>query len=555
MSRKRKWSPCVGWMAVACLSFSIDAHAQFDLVRKAQPDEFYTGLGQAYIPLGEQAPDQVGQPKVNQDYLWGMATDGRFLWFGTGGNAAALAGAQTSLGGDPPDPVEEVSDSGVPYRAWEYGLSQYPGVPLELRSYLGDFRPPQIFQYDARRDLLVDRTPNDPKLGLVAGLRSAGVSDGVALLAGPSLYQIGIYLFAFDVNTGRYLGSAYIPQYSNIRRWIVARGQLYTAVANTNQDRVRGSVLKWVGNHANPFQFSVVGHLDNEGSYLAYHDDRLFVGTWPSYSAFNVIRDGEIAPRPVCGVWMSPKLSLLRGLWSFQAEQWQKVWDPSFYEPEPTLQLAYSMGAMESYGGALYFGTLHFPGQGAFAFQEFYGFPAERSRFVERRPIIVRAKGYGSAAEPTVELLYGDAVLPTFQPDGMGGGTWMDAPNAHGSPGLYGGAGFGNRDNRYIWSSTVHAGKLYLGTFDVSGISDIDDVIDGAATSGVGADLWAFPAHGEPAMAVSLEGCGNPANHGVRNMVTTPFGLYLGTANSANLLTDPNDDLPDGGWELLRLMQ
>ena len=31
--------------------------------------------------------------------------------------------------------------------------------------------------------------------------------------------------------------------------------------------------------------------------------------------------------------------------------------------------------------------------------------------------------------------------------------------------------------------------------------------------------------------------------------------LYLGMANPMNLLTDPNDDLPEGGWELLKLSQ
>lgn len=154
-----------------------------------------------------------------------------------------------------------------------------------------------------------------------------------------------------------------------------------------------------------------------------------------------------------------------------------------------------------------------------------------------------------------MELLYGDATLPVFHPDGMGSGSWSDGPNAIGAGGLYGAAGFGNRDNRYIWSSTVHQGQLYFGTFDISGLSDLDRVIDGTASSGVGADLWRFAAAGQPATAVDLDGCGNPANHGERNMVTTPQGLFLGTANSANLLTDPGDDLPDGGWELLRLQQ
>jgi hypothetical protein len=31
--------------------------------------------------------------------------------------------------------------------------------------------------------------------------------------------------------------------------------------------------------------------------------------------------------------------------------------------------------------------------------------------------------------------------------------------------------------------------------------------------------------------------------------------LYLGMANPMNLLTDEGDELPEGGWELLRLWQ
>lgn len=37
--------------------------------------------------------------------------------------------------------------------------------------------------------------------------------------------------------------------------------------------------------------------------------------------------------------------------------------------------------------------------------------------------------------------------------------------------------------------------------------------------------------------------------------VSTPADLYLGTANGMNLLTNPNDNLPDGGWEMRRLVE
>ena len=33
----------------------------------------------------------------------------------------------------------------------------------------------------------------------------------------------------------------------------------------------------------------------------------------------------------------------------------------------------------------------------------------------------------------------------------------------------------------------------------------------------------------------------------------TLIGLYLGMANPMNLRTDPTDDIPEGGWELISL--
>jgi hypothetical protein len=38
----------------------------------------------------------------------------------------------------------------------------------------------------------------------------------------------------------------------------------------------------------------------------------------------------------------------------------------------------------------------------------------------------------------------------------------------------------------------------------------------------------------------------------VRNVIPDD-SLYLGMANPMNLMTDSNDDLPDGGWELICL--
>ncbi len=548
------------WKVIAFLAIVIGngqhVEAQFELIGKAQPDEFYNGIGQPYVPIGAQAPDAEGQPKVNQDYLWGMAATGPMIWFGTGGNAAGMASGQVAAGLADPEPDELISKNGILCRVWEFGASQYPGLPDLLRTYIGDWRPPTIFQYNALTNELIDRTPNDPRINTTLGLRSAGTANGVVLLAGSTIYQVGINVFAFNAYTGKYLGSTTLMDYSNIRRWLNVNGQLYTSAQKTLQIGSAGSVLRWKGNLAAPFVFETVGNLDNEGAYLAYHEDRLFVGTWPSVSLITgLIKGVETVPAP-CGIWMSPKLGLT-GLNTLSAYGWKKVWTPASYEPDPSIVGGYAIGAMESYGGALYWGNITFPAQGYRSFYNYYGYFPSNSDFnnTERTPLVLKATGFGRKNEqPVVELLYGDAQVPVYTPNGEGSGTWAMQNNLMGSGGTYGSSGFGDYTNRYVWSSAVYNDKLYFGTFDITALSYHGRVADGTAGANVGADLWVFNTPNSGAVAVSRSGCGNQLNHGVRNMVSTWFGLYLGTANSANLLTDPDDDIPDGGWELLRLM-
>ena len=107
----------------------------------------------------------------------------------------------------------------------------------------------------------------------------------------------------------------------------------------------------------------------------------------------------------------------------------------------------------------------------------------------------------------------------------------------------------------------VAGGKLYVGTMDWGYISAAESGPGLAATTGLaapdpatfGADLWAFGSPLRPATAVDTTGLGNYLNQGVRNMVAAGSTLYLGIANPMNLRTDPNDNIPEGGWELLQL--
>ena len=131
------------------------------------------------------------------------------------------------------------------------------------------------------------------------------------------------------------------------------------------------------------------------------------------------------------------------------------------------------------------------------------------------------------------------------------------------------GPGFDNIFTGYIWRMAVHAGWLYASTFDWSvflpyarrpsqpaarmmrGLG-----VDHLLRVGGGFELWRTR-DGINWIPVTQNGLGNPYNYGARNLVSTPYGLFLGTANpfgpevAARLATGwvyiPN---PDGGAEV-----
>jgi hypothetical protein len=120
------------------------------------------------------------------------------------------------------------------------------------------------------------------------------------------------------------------------------------------------------------------------------------------------------------------------------------------------------------------------------------------------------------------------------------------------------GPGFGNFFNGYIWRIREHAGCLYAGTCDWSTLIPfvVSAWADGnkpqKAPQGElaamfnrlmqwigpenlvkfegGFDLWRTE-DGARWTPVTTNGFGNPYNYGVRTMVSTPYGLFLGTAN------------------------
>ncbi|WP_432841963.1 hypothetical protein [Dactylosporangium sp. CA-092794] len=516
-------------------------HYDFRLLAKAKPDECFAGVGEPY-PAGP--PCATGQPKVNQAYVWGLAQVGKKIWFGTGANVNCIvSGATLNL------IKPSINDDWV----CEYGQSQLAKQNPTLPPSIGDQRAPQVFYYDTKAGKLVDKTADiDSKSSddayrrkTTLGLRAGGAFQGVVLLAGPGLGTV-INLFAFDGETGEYLGSSSLTTAGNIRHFFVAAGALYAGVGVGRNGDSGGHVLRWTGSRSNPFSFVNVADLPAQAADLTYFNDRLYVSTWP--------RTSPTGTDQLAGLWMSPPLHGGHpGLRDTDAGGWQQVWNASQYEPDPVIAATYGLGGLAAYNGQLYWGTMHVPMKATTVFETVYPQPQGDAtkaaiKNTQRALSVFRGRDFGTGHQ-RVELLYGESALPAYDPATA---TWSAKPTGY-TP-KYGASGFGNPFNNYEWIMTVTAGKLFVGTMDWSyiahyllppGQGNIDPSI-------YGGDLWAFDCDG-PAEAVSTTGVGNYLNYGVRNMIPDGSTVYLGMANPMNLRTDPNDAVPDGGWELIKM--
>ena len=531
-----------GWLSCA---IAFGAEPGITRLGKAQPEEFFAGIGKPYYLLGQQPPGTPGKPKVNQAYVWGMTQAGDSIWFGTATNPVSLV-VGGILGISIPSENE--------FQVNEFWRSQYPGINPLLKPFLGDWRPPRIYRYQTGSGVQ-DVTPNDPLLSNTIGLRSAGANDEIVLIAGPALVQLGINVFAFDAQTGAYLGSKTILEFSDIRKWVNVDGVLYTGTLDTWTQTGSGSILRWTGTRTNPFQYEIVGKIDNEAATLVAHEGRLYAFTWATVSSLWTRINGAKSTH-LPAIWMSPPLPD-GGLSATDQSRWTRVWSIDQYDPDPILGPTCWMGAAESFDGHLVWGTIQIPGTGGFALLDQYGVPKSSLLFAEsfaksfRTTPVFRGKLVGNQFQ--AEVLYGDATLPVYVSSGSGTGAWVNQPNKTGPPRL-GPSGFGQPWNVYLWSMAVHDNKLYAGTFDWSFLLFGNAYVKGQPVpDDLGADLVQFTSTSTAATAVSRTGLGNVINNGIRTMVSRPDGLFCGTASSANLLANPTDTLPEGGWEFLKI--
>ena len=506
----------------------------FERLAKAQPDECFAGVGQPY-PAGP--PCATGKAKVNQAYVWGLTRTGSQVWFGTGANTFCL-----TSGADLAVTVPLINNDFV----CEYGESQvvknHPAVP----GAVGDVRPPQVWIYDASTKTVQNKTSeistasaaDARRLRTTLGIRSAGNLNGVVLFAGPSLTGT-LNLFAFDAASKRFLGSRTISRYGNARTFLAAAGDLYLGVGTGPGGRTGGAILRWTGNRLTPFTFAPVGTLPAQVADLAYHDGKLVATTWVSNKPTTA---GQLA-----GLWISPQLPLTR------TSTWTQVFNAGQYETDPLITTTYGLGGVASYGGYVYWGTMHVPLESTKVHQDAYPQSTDQAKkqqiqASQRGTSIWRGKDLGTPNQK-IELLYGESNLPVFDPSTN---TWSSAPT--GWTPLYGHSGLNNRFNNYTWRMAVAGDRLYVATMDWSYlVHDLTTPPPPTDPAGWGGDLWVFPSTTQPAEPISTTGVGNYLNYGIRNMNVDGNDLYLGMANPMNLRTNPTDEFPEGGWELIKL--
>jgi hypothetical protein len=543
------------------------------VLAKAAPDECFCGVS----PLGTPPPNPTNNPppctgdckaKVNQAYVWGLTLCGSNLWFGTAANVHCLVIGAYLNNTNPIQTESFVGEFGHSY------ASQVRGLPAKV----GDWRPPRLYVYDTAGKTLIEKDGTNvlpssarTRLATTLGIRSAATWPGstqyparVVLLAGPTLATNGgLSMFAFDGDTGAFIASTNLLGYNNIRKWLVHDGVLYTAVGRSLGS---GRALRWNPNPAQPgypFAFEVVGDFDGSGAELEIHEGRMFVSTWPGYGAGR------------SGLWMSPVIPP-GGLDNTHTGLWTKVWVTTDYEPDPVVAATYGAGALASFDGYLYWGTMHVPGFAMQAVATQYGLALTNQDVMlaaglgtHRAISIFRGRHFSETNIPNqnIDLAYGFANMPVYN---AASNQWELTANKMGKAPLFGWAGFGNLFNNYTWTMDTYQSNLYVGTMDFGyvgwdmlplflGADQIDQIELYFAlnrfdpTLYFGADLFCFRSSANRAVPVMLNGMGNYSSYGIRTMVSTSNRLYLGMANPMNLMTDTNDAQPEGGWELIAL--
>ena len=200
-------------------------------------------------------------------------------------------------------------------------------------------------------------------------------------------------------------------------------------------------------------------------------DDHLYAGTGNPQRGFELWKTRAQGTPPY--EW---KRVLTRGAWRFNVNE--------------------TVAAMTVFNGALYVGS-GLPGLG---YDKAHDVGPAAAELIRVWP------------DDTWELLVGAS---RFTPDGLR------------VPASLRGPGFDDPDNSAMWAMAAYDGALYVGTHHCR---SFHDSLAGREQIGGGFQLWATT-DGEEWEALTMDGFGDVFAVGIRTLLPTPVGLFVGTSN------------------------
>lgn len=540
-----------------------------DTIYQAPVDEAYYGLANEknkYVPTGlsvqelEEVESNGGRGKRNGSYVWGMGTYKDKLFWSTNNNYLCMQGYGNF--------VQPGVGDNVPYEnscwACEYGQSAYAKEAYpdgDENSKYADIRPPRMYSYDTKSGIVTDITPSMdeyPVLKNCQGLRSCGIHKGVVFFGGPGLYasdwdsRVSAAFVAYDADSDRILGVSSMSDVDgckvvNVRRWRVINDVLYVTVGITHPTTGKkiGALLRWYGDKKDPWNFHIVGLVDNEAAELAYFNNRIYIGTWGTVSAVHV--SPELPKEGFTPV-------------GIDSDMWPEVWTSDAAEPSNTLGRSLtSVAGFHEWRNHLYWGVFC---------PNYYVLSMAQATYGSLTSPDALAFILGNYRTPSFwrldkdnsyEMLYGDTTnpKPVYDKDGKIE-KWELEPN--GLSAKWGRGGFGNLWSIYIWAIQEYDDNLYVGTMDLSnlavaagsnilgdvGFATLAKLLTGLDASDEGFELLRMTDEDEAPKFITQNGFNNAEQYGVRNLEVLNGKLMLGSASMSSLK-------PNGGWHVLSL--
>lgn len=541
---------------------------------RAPVDELYYGAGDErneYNPYGFSKVEQIlgksngATLKRNNSYAWGMGKEGDMLYFGTSSNMLCGAGIAQMLSlAAGKNLVAEgmrtdcmACDFARSRRSKEV-VTDVDGTQKVL-GMDGDPNVPRIYCYDTTTGLTEDITPTDGDaleiLRNCQGLRSATVFNNILFIGGPTLIGAGlagsnVAFVAYDTKEKKYIGQSHLDNVdgytvSDIRRWVAVDGVLYCCAALTSPEgKKMGGALRWCGTKEDPFKFRLIGLTRSNAAEIAYHNGRLYIGTWPTedYNTAEIYRGPKVTEGGI-----EPNMNY-----------WESLWEYSEYESRNVG----TMGGFCSFDGHLMWGTMHTAYFNALSSLQRYGqnfvSPNGLADFIATMPTgtiwAMDDSNADNGGKPTIELLYGESdFMVNMGGTGYNGDEqpqWKRIKNGMGLTPKFGRSGYGNLFMNYIWAMKEYEGKLYVGGMeDASLLAMYASVVNpqlgdalyslytllGLPKNKIGNDFVCFSSTKEPAEMVSDNGLNNNMAYGIRNLETVNDALYIGTANPYNI--------------------